>query len=672
MKNLFIFVFLAAIVSIAVSQDLIKPDGVHFCSYNKSHRAYIADLPGNSPNTPRHSFDVLNYKLNLDIYNCFKTPGSKGFSGSDVITLRVDSALNSIQLNATYSSLVLDSMRILAGPVLIYTHNSSTNLITITLDRTYNPGEIVNIVIYYRHNNVSDQAFYSTTSGFVYTDCEPEGARKWFPCWDKPSDKATVDITVKVPSNVKIGSNGRLADSTASADTIWYHWISRDPVSTYLVVLSGKTNYNLDIVWWHKLSNPADSVPIRFYYSNGENMVPAKNAIGDMTTFYSQKFGEHPFEKNGFASVSGYGGGMENQTLTTMSPSGMTQIVDYVAHEYGHQWFGDMITCGTWADIWLNEGFATYLESLYSEHISGYAAYKTHVTANATGYLSSNPGWPIYNPSWAITTPPIGTLFNTAITYYKGACVLHMLRYTIGDSLFFAAFKGYATDTSNFRLKCAVTDDFTTKISSIAGQDLTWFIDQWVKQPNHPTYQNGYNIVNTSGSIWRVNFLAKQTQTNTVFHKMPIVIKFSFTSGADTSIRVMNDVNNQLYSFYFNRQPTTVVFDPDNDILLKTASLTVGINNETKIIPDNFALSQNEPNPFNPVTIINYSIPVTNYVSLKVYDILGREIAVLVNGFIPAGNYKVEFDGSKLNSGVYFYRLESGNFVETKRMILLK
>ena len=109
---------------------------------------------------------------------------------------------------------------------------------------------------------------------------------------------------------------------------------------------------------------------------------------------------------------------------------------------------------------------------------------------NATGYLSSNPGWPIYNPSWINTTPPNGTLFNTAITYYKGACVLHMLRYTIGDSLFFAAFKAYATDTVNFKLKNAVTDDFTTKISAVAGQDLTWFIDEWVKQPNHPTYQN--------------------------------------------------------------------------------------------------------------------------------------------------------------------------------------
>jgi aminopeptidase N len=669
MKKLLSLCIILILSNIAMAQDYSGMTGADICSQNKMKRTAFINPLDASPNTPRHTYDVLNYKLNLDIYNCFKT-SVRTFTGTEQITFRVDSTLSSIQLNTVYASLGIDSVKLFGGVNLVFTHSSTTNMLTVNLDRTYNPGETVNIVIKYNHKNVADGSF-NVSSGFVFTDCEPEGAREWFPCWDKPSDKATFDITVKVPSNVQIGSNGRLADSTASSDTIWYHWVSRDPLPTYLAVLTGKTGYNCDIVWWHKLSNPNDSIPLRLYYSTGENITPTKTALPNMTTIFSQLFGEHPFEKNGFAAVSAYGGGMENQTLTTISPS-WSSVTSLISHEYAHQWFGDMITNGTWADLWLNEGFATYCEAIYKEQITGYSAYKSNINSNASSYLSGNPGWAIYNPSWAITTPPTGTLFNGPITYYKGSGVLHMLRYTIGDSLFFAGMKAYATDTVNFRLKNALTDDFTAKMSSVAGQDLTWFIDEWVKQPNHPTYQNTYNIANLGSGNYRVNFVAKQTQTNSVFHKMPIVIKFSFATGADTSVKVMNDVNNQMYSFYFNRQPTTVVFDPNNDIVLKTATLTVGINNELSLTPTKYAVYQNYPNPFNPSTSIRFDLPKSTFVKLKVYDVLGKEVATLINEVRNAGSFNVDWNASVYPSGVYFYKLESKDFTETKRMLLIK
>lgn len=676
MEKFIIAFILFVTYSFVIGQDFSNMTGAEICSYNKSHSRNIEKLFVNSTNTPKHSYDVLKYTLNLNIYNCFKTTGNKAYSGVEEINFKVDSTLSSIQLNAVYTSLVIDSIRLSSGSVLNYNHSSSTNILTVTLDRTYNVNEVVTIKIYYRHNNINDGAFYSTTSGYVYTVCEPEGARNWFPCWDKPSDKALTDIMLKVPSNALIGSNGRLADSTKIADTIWYHWVSRDPMSTYLVVITGKTGYNVDIVWWHRISNPNDSIPIRLYYATGENVAPTKNAIGDMTTYFSQTFGEHPFEKNGFASVSGFGGGMEHQTLTTIDPS-WSSVSSLISHEYAHQWFGDMITCGTWADIWLNEGFATYCEALYKEHINGYSSYKANVVSNASYYLSYNPGWAIYNASWINTTPPLGTLFNTAITYYKGACVLHMLRYTIGDSLFFAALKGYATDTTNFKYKCSVTNDYTSKISLIVGQDLSWFIDEWVKQPNHPVYQNTYGISNLGGGMWKVNFTANQTQTNSVFHKMPIVIKVSFSSGSDSLIRVMNDVNNQTFSFNFNRQPTSLTFDPNNDILLKTATLSIGVNNISNVVPDKFEMYQNYPNPFNPSTSIKFQIKDTRFVTLKVYDILGKEISTLVNEKLQPGIYEIPFSinqvtGNQTASGIYFYKIEAGDFTKGKRMVLLK
>lgn len=669
MKKLLSLCIILLLGTIATAQDYSGMTGAEICSQNKQKKSVHINPMDASPNTPRHTYDVLNYKLNLDIYNCFKT-SVRTFTGTDQITFRVDSTLNSIQLNTVYTSIGIDAVALFGGASLVYNHNSTTNILTITLDRTYNVGEIVNVLITYHHNNVSDGSF-NVGSGFVYTDCEPEGARKWFPCWDKPSDKATFDITVKVPSNVKIGSNGRLADSTASSDTIWYRWVSRDPLPTYLAVLTGKTGYNLDIVWWHKISNPNDSIPLRLYYSTGENIAPTKNALPNMTTIFSNLFGEMPFEKNGFAAVSSYGGGMENQTLTTIS-NGWSSVTSLISHEYAHQWFGDMITNATWADLWLNEGFATYMEAIYKEQITGYSAYKTNIVNNASSYMSGNPGWAIYNPAWAITTPPTGTLFNGPITYYKGSCVLHMLRYTIGDSLFFAGMKAYATDTVNFKMKNALTDDFTAKMSSVAGQDLTWFIDEWVKQPNHPTYQNGYNFTNMGSGNWRINFLAYQTLATTVFHKMPITLKFSFSTGADTTVRVMNDANSQLFSFFFNRQPTSVVFDPNNDIVIKTATISVGINNTPSIIPARFAVYQNYPNPFNPTTNIKFEIPKNTFVTLKVYDVVGKEVATLINEERNAGSYNVDWNASFYPSGVYFYSFKAGNFTETKRMLLIK
>jgi len=209
-------------------------------------------------------------------------------------------------------------------------------------------------------------------------------------------------------------------------------------------------------------------------------------------------------------------------------------------------------------------------------------------------------------------------------------------------------------------------------MGSVAGQDLTWFIDEWVKQPNHPTYQNTYNIANIGSGNYRINFVAKQTQTNSVFHKMPIVLKFSFSTGADTSVKVMNDVNNQMYSFYFNRQPTAVTFDPNNDIVLKTATLTVGINNESSATPTKFAVYQNYPNPFNPTTGIKFDVPKNTFVTLKVYDVLGKEVATLIKEEREAGSYNVDWNASFYPSGVYFYKLESKGFSETKRMLMIK
>jgi aminopeptidase N len=664
-RNLIIVTTLSA--SLLFSQER-HMSGAELCSLKrmKQYGQFMKEL---SPNTPQHSFDVLKYTLFLDIDSCFLPPYPTSYTATNTITFKVDSTLNTIQLNAVNASLTIDSVS-LHGKKFSHTGD----LLTITLDSTYHPNDTASVKIYYRHNNIADRAFY-TSKGMVFTDCEPEGARRWFPCWDRPSDKATLDLTAKVPATVKLGSNGRLADSTNVAGSINYHWISRDPIATYLMVMTGKVDYNLDKEYWRKLSNPNDSIPVLFYWNSGEDTSSLKNIetiILPMATHYSTLFGEYPFEKIGLATIApGAGfiwGGMENQTLISLEPNSWNE--DLVSHEFAHHWFGDMISPGTWADVWLNEGFATYCEALWDEYTGNYTAYKNTILLDASQYLYENPGWPIYDPHWAVTTPDVNTMFNVAITYDKGACVLHMLRYVLGDSLFFASIKGYATDAINFRMKNAVTDDFVQKICDVSGQDLHWFFDEWVKGANHPVYQNTSSI-DPAGH--KVDVTMNQTQTNAQFFTMPVELKFSFGSGQDTTVRVMNTANKQDFSFTFSKSITAVEFDPNNDIVLKEGGTVVSVRmSGAGLHPLSYQLEQNYPNPFNPATHIGFSIADARLVTLKVYDVLGKEVATLANTTMNPGTYTIPWNAGNLPTGIYFYRLQAGQFVQTRKLTLLK
>ena len=172
--------------------------------------------------------------------------------------------------------------------------------------------------------------------------------------------------------------------------------------------------------------------------------------------------------------------------------------------------------------------------------------------------------------------------------------------------------------------KNAVTSDFIAKANEISGTDLGWFFDEWLSQPNHPIYSNSYEIQDLGAGKWNLQLLLSQTQTNTVFFKMPVQVRVVFTDSTDTVIRIMHDTNHQFFEFVFSKQPAYLVFDPYRNILLKKATTTLGLNP----LPYHtaFRLFQNEPNPFKNTTTIKYQLPKPSFIRITVMDSFGREI----------------------------------------------
>ncbi|HMS66388.1 MAG TPA: M1 family metallopeptidase [Ignavibacteria bacterium] len=509
-------------------------------------------------------FNVLGYELDLNLYNCFIKPYPSSFSASEIVSIRAESQISRINLDAVNTSLIIDSVSVNGSSFSHY-----GNILTIELDRMYDSSEVFNIGIFYRHKDHYDSSFI-VRDGIVYTDCEPIGARKWFPCNDRPDDKTLLSITAKVPVNVIFTANGIMTDSLVSNDTLTYKWISTKPIATYLVAIIGKTNFNLEIFNW-KSSETNSEMQLRYYWQRGETLFNIRNIktnVPYMLDYFSKIYCDYPFEKLAIATTNRdfRWGGMENQTLITLCPDCWTE--DLVCHEIVHQWFGDMITPMAWADIWLNEGFATFNEAIWAENKVGYAEYKRVILNEASKYLSRNPGRAIYEKDWSVNIPPDSLLFNDILVYSKAGCMIHMLRYVIGDAGFFSLMKQYTNDP-DFKYGNISTEGFIEYVNKVTGTDLTWFFDQWLMQPNHPVYQLNYSIVEIQNGKWKLDYTINQIQTKTGFFKMPVELKVIFKSGKEVMEKVENTYNVQKFSFEYSEEPLRVSFDPNKQIVLK-------------------------------------------------------------------------------------------------------
>ncbi len=616
------------------------------------------EYPGDS------SIDVAYYKLDLKI--TYEPNYLKG-----AVTVVAESKIPSLKTFFLDLQNVLNVDSVVSkGKHLRYSHSNAK--LNITLDTAYNTNKTFSVKIYYE-GVPGSSGFGSFEFGShngepaIWSLSEPYGASDWWPCKDTPADKAdSSDVWITCSSNLSAASNGILTDVTNNGDgTTTYKWKNQYPIAQYLISVA-ISNYYIYTTYFNFAVS--DSMPIvNYIYPEDFSSVKSDlDKTANMIKIFSERYGSYPFIKEKYGQAQfGWGGGMEHQTMTSLGAFGE----DIQAHELAHQWFGDMITCKDWQDIWLNEGFATYSEAVYFEATQGEDYYNSMIQQDMQAAKKA------VGSVYVQDISSVNNIFNYNRTYAKGAIVLYMLRGIVGDSTFFKILRTYASDPK-LKYGVAATGDFEADAEKVYGSSLKYFFDEWIYGENYPHYNVSWNFKNTMDNLYRITLNVDQTlNTNPAFFTMPIKIEVS-TTLSDTTITIFNNSPSQQFILDVNGRPNYLTFDPKQQILMDVSILdSIDI---TK--PKSFQLEQNYPNPFNPTTKITYMIPVQTegYIPVKliVYDALGKEIAVLVDSKQAAGIHQVEFPYgtllNRLSSGVYFYTLKAGSFFDTKKMVLLK
>jgi len=625
-----------------------------------------------------HSYDVRFYRLDL---NLPMASGAMTAQERISITSRVAN-LDTFSLHM--NSLVCDSVK--RGPTSL-AFTAPTGWLTITLNSTMHNGDSTGIdIFYHRNSGTANQGFYwyfrGTTgvANLAYSMAEPSDSRYWFPCWDEPWDKAErgCQINVTVPDTFLACSNGLLdsvtADGSVHTKTFW--WAQRYPISTYLMNFAA-SRY---CTWSHYFVRaPGDTVEIKYYIwpTDSSRSVSAFQNVVDMMTFYSRPdvYGPYPFEKYGMVAAYPFGaGGMEHQTMTTIHRNWLNGTDWGISHEMAHMWWGDMVTCFTWPNIWLNEGFATYSEALYMEHQQGHAYFLSEMDSYAQDYFSEDAG-----QRFSMYNPPSNQLFAWGTIYCKGAWVQHMLRYVEHDTsathgLFFQALRAYG---DSLKYGNASTADYQRIHEHFFGDTLNWFFNEWAYLAGYPQYQVTWSRVSQPPN-WQIVVDISQNNGSgapPVFH-MPVEILFHL-NGKDTLVHYSILTSPQHNDFVVSAHPDSAVFDPGSWIL-KKVTMTLGVEtagNTVNLPP--FALSRAMPNPFGKETRISYSLSLNGRAKLLIYDVLGREVRLLLDGEKKAGAYRIDWDGrngrgEEVPNGVYFYRLEAEGKTLTNKTVKVR
>lgn len=410
---------------------------------------------------------------------------------------------------------------------------------------------------------------YKEGDTHLFSQGEQIEARHWYPCLDSPNHQFTSEVTCRVPEGMTVISNGRLVSSAKDAVTglVAFHYTQEKPHANYLITMSAG--------YFKKLEDKYKDVPLAFYTPPSQ-ITAATNTFRDtkdMMAFFEAEIGvPYAWVKYDQVCVNDFvAGGMENTSATTLTdgtlyPDGMENIRSsegLISHELAHQWFGDLVTCKDWSHIWLNEGFATYYESLYHGHKNGRDAllYELYGRARMITGLSGDT-----NAIVRRTFAEPGEMFGY-LAYDKGGWVLHMLRSQLGVELYQRCIKTYLQRHQHGNV---VTEDLRAVIEELTGRSYDQFFDQWVFHAHHPELEAAYEW-NEQTKLAKVSLRQVQALGNNVLlFNIPLTLRFKGAFGTTDRIVQLRQKEEE-YSFPLESAPELVRIDPDYTLLAKVS-----------------------------------------------------------------------------------------------------
>lgn len=582
-----------------------------------------------NPNT--QNYDVTYQKLEFTV-----DPSNYFISGIVTSTLTALSDLSTVTFDLTNQ---LTVSTVTQNGVSVPFLQNTNNELVISLPNVLNSGASTTVEIRYSGTPASgEQAFNTTvhdTDPILYTLSEPYGARDWWPCKQDLNDKIdAIDVYITAPSQYISVSNGiepELPVISGSNKTTHFH--HGYPIPAYLVAIA-VTNYS---VYSQTGGTAPNQYPI-INYIYPETLASVKTQLDQtplILNLYESLFEIYPFhaEKYGHAQFE-WGGGMEHTTVSFM----VSFDRDLIAHEMAHQWFGDKITCGAWNDIWLNEGFATYVAALVIENFDGQTAFISEKNKMINNITSKTNG-AVYVTDDELSD--VNRIFSSRLTYNKGAMVLNMLRFKLGDALFFQGINNYLKDL-NLAYKYAKTPDLQSHLEAVYGNSLTEFFNDWVYNQGYPTY----TITAQNLGSGQAKFTISQTQSDpsVSFFEMPVPIRVFGNGGEQLDLVLNNTVNGESFTENVPFSISSITFDPNKNIISKGNTATLG---KEKFELTAAQLSLNQANDILTLTLSS-GITIEKTVF---YNVAGQRIKT--NRSVTA------WDISSWSTGVYFMHVQT-------------